>query len=55
MPREDILKYGFVLGPLAELAPALRHPVTGQTMGELWAGFDQARHPLQRVGDLAPW
>ena len=55
VPREDILKYGFVLGPLAELAPALRHPVTGQTMGELWAGFDQARHPLQRVGDLAPW
>ncbi|MEQ1801246.1 MAG: 2-amino-4-hydroxy-6-hydroxymethyldihydropteridine diphosphokinase [Gammaproteobacteria bacterium] len=54
VPREDILKYGFVLGPLAELAPELRHPVTGQTMAELWSGFDQARHPLERVGDLAP-
>ena len=51
VPREDIRKYAFVLGPLAELAPALRHPVTGETMAELWAGFDQAAHPLQRVSD----
>ncbi len=54
VPREDILKYGFVLGPLAELAPDLRHPVTGDTMAGLWARFDQARYPLERVGDLAP-
>lgn len=54
VPREDILKYGFVLGPLAELAPDLRHPVTGQTMAELWAGFDQRKFPLERVGDLMP-
>lgn len=54
VPREDILKYGFVLGPLAELAPDLRHPVTGQTMAELWAGFDQREFPLERVGSLAP-
>ena len=52
VPREDILKYGFVLRPLAELAPSLRHPVTGQTMAELWASFDQGAHPLARVGDL---
>lgn len=52
VPREDILKYGFVLGPLAELAPELRHPVTGQTMAGLWAEFDQAKHPLIRVGNL---
>jgi 2-amino-4-hydroxy-6-hydroxymethyldihydropteridine diphosphokinase len=52
VPREDILKYGFVLRPLAELAPALRHPVTGQTMAELWAGFDQGRYRMDRVGDL---
>jgi len=54
VPREDILKYGFVLGPLAELAPDLRHPVTGQTMAELWAGFDQREYPLERVGNLQP-
>lgn len=52
VPREDILKYGFVLGPLAELAPELRHPVTGQTMAELWARFDQARFPMERVSDV---
>jgi len=52
VPREDILKYGFVLGPLAQLAPELRHPVTGQTMAELWANFDQARYPMERVGDV---
>lgn len=52
VPREDILKYGFVLGPLAELAPELRHPVTGQTMAALWANFDQARYPMERVGDV---
>lgn len=54
VPREDILRYGFVLGPLAELAPDLCHPVTGQTMTELWARFDRAGHPLERVGDLLP-
>ncbi|MEO8225507.1 MAG: 2-amino-4-hydroxy-6-hydroxymethyldihydropteridine diphosphokinase [Gammaproteobacteria bacterium] len=52
VPREDILKYGFVLGPLAELAPELRHPVTGDTMAGLWARFDQRRHPLERLGEL---
>ena len=26
VPREDILKYGFVLGPLAELAPDAAAP-----------------------------
>jgi 2-amino-4-hydroxy-6-hydroxymethyldihydropteridine diphosphokinase len=49
VPREDIRKYAFVLGPLAELAPELRHPLSGETMAELWAAFDQAAHPLQRV------
>ena len=52
VPREDILKYAFVLGPLAELAPDLKHPVTGQTMAELWSCFNRERHPLERQGDL---
>ena len=41
LPRSDITKYAFVLGPLAELAPQLRHPRSGKTMGELWAAFDR--------------
>jgi 2-amino-4-hydroxy-6-hydroxymethyldihydropteridine diphosphokinase len=49
LPRDDIEKYGFVLGPLAELAPELRHPVTGVSMGDIWNDFDHDRHPLERV------
>ncbi len=51
LPRSDVTRYGFVLGPLAEIAPLLRHPVSGETMAELWARFDQAAHPLQRLPD----
>ena len=49
VPREDILKYSFVLRPMAELAPALIHPVTGKTMLAHWQAFDAASHPLERV------
>jgi 2-amino-4-hydroxy-6-hydroxymethyldihydropteridine diphosphokinase len=36
LPHPDILKYPFVLGPLAELAPHQRHPALGKSYGELW-------------------
>ncbi len=49
VPRSDVLEYGFVLRPLAELAPELVHPQTGQTMASHWQQFDVSRHPLQRV------
>jgi 2-amino-4-hydroxy-6-hydroxymethyldihydropteridine diphosphokinase len=49
LPREDIEKYGFVIGPMAEVAPELRHPVTGMTMSEIWGGFDRAAHEMQKV------
>jgi 2-amino-4-hydroxy-6-hydroxymethyldihydropteridine diphosphokinase len=52
VPHKDLGRYGFVLGPLAEIAPTVRHPVSGQTMAELWQAFDQSRHPLQPV-DIA--
>ena len=46
LPRVDILKYSFVLGPLAEIAPDLRHPETGKLITEHWAEFDKDSHPL---------
>jgi len=49
VPHRDIETYAFVLCPLAELAPGLRHPVTGQTMAQMWADFDRRAHPLERV------
>lgn len=45
LPREDVLRYAFVLWPLAELAPELRHPVIGRTYAELWADFPRASMP----------
>lgn len=49
LPRSDVLKYSFVLRPLAELDPGLTHPVTGRTMAEHWQAFDAASHPLRPV------
>lgn len=49
LPRADVLDYSFVLRPMAELAPDLRHPVTGRTMAEHWAAFDAAAQPLQAI------
>jgi len=48
VPRDDVDKYAFVLGPLAEIAPEFHHPVSGKTMAELWAVFDQKSSPLLR-------
>ena len=49
LPRSDVLEYSFVLRPLAEIAPGLKHPQTGKTMDEHWAGFDTTGHPLEPV------
>lgn len=54
LPRDEIIKYSFVLKPLADLAGERLHPVLGQSFAELWEHFDGARHPLVRVpGDFA--
>ncbi len=50
VPRSDILEYSFVLGPLAELAPDLVHPVTGKTMLTHWQEFGAESQPLELVG-----
>jgi 2-amino-4-hydroxy-6-hydroxymethyldihydropteridine diphosphokinase len=49
LPRPDLLVRAYMLGPLADLAPNLMHPVAGVTIAELWGSFDQAAHPLERV------
>ena len=52
LPRSDILEYGFVLRPLAELAPDLVHPVTGKTMAWHWKAFDKDALPLTAIDDV---
>ena len=52
LPRPDVLEYSFVLGPLAEVAPLLRHPETDRTIAEHWAEFDKNRHPVTRVDGI---
>ena len=50
LPRRDLPRRAYMLGPLAALAPEVVHPTLGVTIGELWQRFDQAAHPLRRVG-----
>jgi 2-amino-4-hydroxy-6-hydroxymethyldihydropteridine diphosphokinase len=48
LPREEILRYSFVLMPLAEVAGEERHPLNGRTYGELWEAFDSSSQPIWR-------
>ena len=49
LPRPDLLKRPFMLGPLADLAPGLIHPTEKVSIAELWRRFDRAAHPLIEV------
>jgi 2-amino-4-hydroxy-6-hydroxymethyldihydropteridine diphosphokinase len=49
LPRAEILHNAFVLAPLAEIAPTLKHPEVGLTYAELWQRFDQDSQRLTRL------
>ena len=49
LPRDEINEYACVLRPLAELAPAAVHPITGKTFNEQWSNFDQSAQALTRI------
>jgi 2-amino-4-hydroxy-6-hydroxymethyldihydropteridine diphosphokinase len=49
LPRPDLARRAYMLGPMAELAPDFVHPVQGRTMRELWAAFDRGAHGMQPV------
>lgn len=49
LPRDEITRYAFVLQPLAELAPELRHPTEDQTIAELWRAFDASGEQMRAV------
>jgi 2-amino-4-hydroxy-6-hydroxymethyldihydropteridine diphosphokinase len=47
LPRPDLLKRAYMLGPLAALAPAVMHPTERLSIAELWQRFDRSAHPLE--------
>lgn len=48
LPRPDLLRRPYMLGPMAEIAPDVLHPTAGATMAQLWAQFPRD-HAMQRV------
>ena len=52
VPRAEITKYAFVLLPLAEIAPNIKHPLTGKSYADLWQAYPKTSK-LWRV-DLFP-
>lgn len=53
VPRTDMMKFAFMLRPLAELAGPVMHPTANCTLAELWERTTELHdHPMQAV-DLA--
>ena len=49
IPRDEIERYAFVLEPLAEIEPTLKHPVSHTSYAELWEKFDKADLKQRRI------
>ncbi|MEJ0085508.1 MAG: 2-amino-4-hydroxy-6-hydroxymethyldihydropteridine diphosphokinase [Pseudomonadota bacterium] len=49
VPRPDLIRRPFMLGPMAEIAPEVTHPVSHKTMAELWREFDRGGHVMTPV------
>ena len=54
LPRPDLLKRPYMLGPMAEIAPRVKHPTAGKTIGELWTEFDRDGHEMVPVSLVLP-
>jgi len=52
LPRDEILRYAFVLAPLADVAGNERHPELGETYRSLWQRYAVREHEgLRRLED----
>jgi 2-amino-4-hydroxy-6-hydroxymethyldihydropteridine diphosphokinase len=49
LPRDEILKNAFVLWPMAEIAPDLKHPEANISYKELWSDFDKDKESLNPI------
>lgn len=50
LPRDEILRYAFVLCPLAEIAGNEKHPLNEKSYAVLWDGLEKRPQPLWAVG-----
>ena len=53
LPHADVLRRAHVLAPLADIAPGVAHPLTGEAIEELWAAC-AAGAQLTKIGPLGP-
>jgi len=49
LPRPDLLRRAYMLGPMADVGGDVVHPLERRTMSELWERFDRDGHPLTRI------
>ena len=49
LPRPDLTRRAYMLKPVADIAPDLRHPTLQKSMRELWEAFDKGAHAMQVV------
>ena len=54
LPRPDLLKRPYMLGPLAEIASEVVHPTEKRSIGELWKAFDRDGHAMTQVAIEVP-
>jgi 2-amino-4-hydroxy-6-hydroxymethyldihydropteridine diphosphokinase len=49
LPRPDLLRRPYMLGPLADIAPSVQHPLARRSIGDLWQDFDRDAHSMTRI------
>ncbi len=49
LPRPDLLRRPYMLGPLADIAASLQHPVRHRSIGQLWSEFDRGAHTMSVI------
>ncbi|PKG40588.1 2-amino-4-hydroxy-6-hydroxymethyldihydropteridine diphosphokinase [Psychromonas sp. Urea-02u-13] len=52
LPRAEILTNAFVLQPLSELAPELKHPILNEPYEILWRKFPKAQQKLWQINAM---
>lgn len=49
LPRPDLVRRAYMLKPMVDLAPDLKHPLLGKTMREIWETLELKSHALKQV------